>query len=133
MKVIARKDRLDAAGATAVFVSHDDPQAVRRVMLRDVDCPYPVAVDQERTSYRAWGLRRLPLPMLWLDPKVWRQYAQLLASGERLRRLQGDQRQMGGDFIVDADGTIIYARRQRRDDRPPVGELLNAIETDHVG
>lgn len=128
MKVVSRKDRLDASGGTALFVSHDDPDAVRRIMLRDMACPYPVAVDREQVAYRAWGLTRLPLPMLWLDPKVWRQYARLLASGERMRKSGGDERQMGGDFVVDAHGTIVFSRPQRRDDRPPIGELLKVIE-----
>lgn len=128
MKVVSKKAQLDALGATAAFVTHDQPEAVRRLMLRDVACPYPVAVDAERRAYRAWGLRRLPAAMIWLDPKVWRQYARLLASGERMRRSGGDERQMGGDFVVGRDGTIVYARPQRRDDRPPVGELLKVIE-----
>lgn len=128
MKVISRKERLDALGAAALFVSHDRPEAVRAIMLRELDCPYPVAVDPEKTAYRAWGLRRLPLALIVLDPKVWRQYATLLASGERMRHSGGDLRQMGGDFVVDAAGAIAYARPQRRDDRPPVGELLAAIE-----
>ncbi len=112
-----------------MFVTHDDPVAVRRLMLRDVDCGFPVAVDRDKAAYRAWGLRRLPLPLLWLDPAVWLQYATLLASGERLHRSGGDQRQMGGDFVVDGNGMITYARPQRRDDRPPVGELLEHIAT----
>jgi peroxiredoxin len=128
VKVIRKQDRLQAMGATAVFVSHDDPQAVRRIMLRDVDCPFPVALDRDRTAYRAWGLRRMPLPLIWLDPKVWGQYTTLLASGERMRRSGGDERQMGGDFVVNADGVIVYARPQRRDDRPPVAELIKAVE-----
>jgi peroxiredoxin len=128
VKVTSRKDRFDAAGATAVFVSHDEPDAVRGLMLADVNCPFPVAIDREKTAYRDWGLRSLPLPMIWLDPKVWRQYAKLLSSGERMRSSGGDQRQMGGDFVVDRDGVVAYARPQRRDDRPPVGELLKVIE-----
>lgn len=128
MKVIGKKDRLDAAGATAVFVSHDDPDAVRRLMLRDVDCPFPVAIDREKTAYRTWGLPSTPLSRIWLDPSVWRQYAKLLVSGERMRRSGGDQRQLGGDFIVGGDGVLTYSRPQRRDDRPPVGELISVIE-----
>jgi peroxiredoxin len=128
VKVTSRKDRLDALGAAAVFVSHDDPDAVRRLMLRDLDCPFPLAIDRHKAAYRAWGLRSLPLPLIWLDPKVWRQYTQLLLAGERMRSSGGDERQMGGDFIVDRDGIVVYARPQHRDDRPPLGELLTVIK-----
>jgi hypothetical protein len=128
VKVINRRVRLDAAGATAVFVTHDRPGAVRGIMLRDVSCPYPIAVDRDRNAYRQWGLRRLALPLIWLDPSVWRQYTRLLAAGEQMRRSDGDQRQMGGDFVVNRDGVVVYARPQRRDDRPAVSELLKVIE-----
>jgi peroxiredoxin len=128
VKVSRKHDRLEAMGATVVFVSHDEPAAVRRIMLRDVDCPYPVTIDGDKSAYRAWGLRSVPLPLIWLDPKVWRHYARLLSSGERMQRSGGDERQLGGDFIVDPAGVIVYSRPQRRDDRPAVGELLDAIE-----
>jgi peroxiredoxin len=129
VKVTSRRQRLEVMGATAVFVSHDHPDAIRRLMLRDLDCPFPLAVDREKAAYRSWGLGSLPLPLIWLDPKVWRQYAKLLLAGERMRRSGGDERQLGGDFVVDGEGLIVYARPQRRDDRPPVGELLEVIES----
>lgn len=128
MKVTRKHDRLEALGATAVFVSHDTPDAVRQLMLDDVDCPFPVAIDRDKTAYEQWGLRSLPLSLIWLDPKVWREYATLLLSGERMRTSGGDQRQLGGDFVVDHAGVVVYSRPQRRDDRPPVGELLKVIE-----
>lgn len=128
MKVARHHDRIDAAGARALAVVHDEPARVRAQLLAGVDWPYPVAVDLERTAYRAWGLRRAPWTRIWLDPSVWRQYAQLLAAGHRIRGTGRDQRQLGGDFVIGADGRIAYARPQQRDDRPPAGELVRAIE-----
>ena len=61
---------------------------------------------------------------VWFDPRVWLRYARLVAGGERLRRLGSDTLQLGGDFVLDANGVVTYARAQRRDDRPPVSELL---------
>lgn len=128
MKVVTHAERLEAAGATAVFVAHDEPALLRRLMLSDVDCPYPVVVDTERTAYRSWGLRRASFSTVWLDPGVWRQYAGLLRAGARLRGMGSDVRQLGGDFLVDRDGRVLYSRPQRRDDRPPVGRLLRKLE-----
>lgn len=122
------QQRLDAVGATAVFVAHDDPRALRDSMLAGVSCPFPVLVDADRSSYRTWGLKRASLARIWLDPKVWQQYGRLLRSGERIRTVGQDTRQLGGDFIVDPQGVIAYSRPQRRDDRPPVAHLLAAIE-----
>lgn len=116
------------AGAHAVFVLHDHPELIRSTMLDGIDCPFPVLVDVDRAAYDAWGLRRASAARIWLDPKVWRQYVDLLRAGHRLRRMGRDVRQLGGDFVIGPDQTVVYARPQRRDDRPAVGELLAAIE-----
>jgi len=128
VKVIKQRQRLQALDATAVFVAHDDPQALRESMLAGVSCPFPVLVDADRSSYRTWGLARASFARIWLDPKVWQQYGRLLRSGERIRNMGKDTRQLGGDFIVDPEGVIAYSRPQQRDDRPPVAHLLAAIE-----
>jgi hypothetical protein len=128
VKVISRADRLDALGATAVIVVHDEPEVIRRLLLAGIDCPFPVCVDTSRTAYALWGLRRASFREIWMDPNVWRQYARLLLAGERWRGSGSDVRQLGGDFVVAADGRIRYARPQERDDRPPVGHLLRALE-----
>ena len=128
MKVAQRSDRLLEHGARAVFVTFDDPAAVRALLLADVDAPGPVLVDRAREAYHAWGLGRVSFRRLWLDPNLYRQYARLLRSGERIRGSGSDSRQLGGDFVVDPDGRIAYSRPQQRDDRPPVGVLMRQIE-----
>jgi len=127
VKVLSQKPRLDDLGATALFVVHDDPTLIQRGLLDGLDVPYPVLVDLERAAYRDWGLRRSSRAGVWLDPRVWARYAALVAQGERLLRLGRDTLQLGGDFIVDPDGIVAYARPQRRDDRPPVSLLVREL------
>jgi hypothetical protein len=67
-------------------------------------------------------------PNVWGDPRVWLRYIRELLGGERLRRPGIDTLQLGADFIVDPQRIITYARAQQRDDRPPVAELLRALE-----
>ena len=121
--------QLDEAGASVVFVTFDDPEPVRRGLLAGLEVPSPVLVDRERVAYRAWGLRRSSVAGIWLDPRVWWRYASLVIRGERLRTLGSDTLQLGVDFVLDGDGVVVYARPQRRDDRPPVGELLRALRS----
>lgn len=128
MKVVKREDRLRAVDGLAVFVVHDEPQLIRDTMLEGVDVPFPVLVDRDRRSYDGWGLRRASFSDIWLDPNLYKQYARLLLSGERLRTRGRDPRQLGGDFVVGPDGRLVYARPQERDDRPPVGELVEHVE-----
>lgn len=127
MKVLAQKAKLDEIGATAVFVVHDDPAAVRSGLLDGLDVPFPVLVDIERRAYGEWGMGRSSRAGVWLDPGVWRAYAGLIASGERLRRPGRDTLQLGGDFVVDRAGVLTYARTQVRDDRPPVTQLIRQL------
>jgi len=129
VKVLGYKRQLDEADASVVFVTFDDPEPVRRGLLAGLEVPYPVLVDRERVAYRAWGLRRSSLAGIWLDPRVWARYAALVVRGERLRRLGSDTLQLGGDFVVDGHGKVVYARPQQRDDRPPVGDLLRMVRS----
>ncbi len=127
MKVLYHRQRIDAAG-TAVFVAFDDAGRLRESLLHGLDVPYPLLVDPERLAYRAWGLERGSLLRIWGDPLVWLRYARELAHGVHLRRPGWDTLQLGGDFVVDRAGTVVYSRPQRGDDRPPVGELGRALE-----
>jgi len=129
VKVRDRWDRWAAIDAAAVFVVFDDPDMIRRTMLEGIDLdglPFPVLVDQERSSYERWGLQRARRRDIWLDPNVYKVHWRLLRAGEKLRPGGTDVLQLGGDFVIAPDGTIAYARPQERDNRPPVGELLKA-------
>ena len=127
MKVLHHRERIDEVG-TAVFVAFDEPEQLRDSLLHGINVPYPVLVDPDRSAYRAWGLGRGSLLTVWGDPGVWRQYASEIARGARLRRPGSDTLQLGGDFVIDRAGTVVYSRPQRRDDRPPVAELLRVVE-----
>jgi alkyl-hydroperoxide reductase/thiol specific antioxidant family protein len=126
VKVLHHRQWVDELG-TALFVAFDRPGCLRDSLLRGLDVPYPVLADCDRSAYRAWGLARGSVLSIWGDPRVWRRYASELAHGARLRRPGGDTLQLGGDFVVDPAGIIVYSRPQRRDDRPPVAELLHAL------
>lgn len=129
MKVRDRWDRWAAIDAAALFVVFDDPDLIRRTMLDGIDpdeLPFPVLVDRSRETYDRWGLIRARRRDIWLDPNVYKVYWRLLRAGDKLRPGGSDLLQLGGDFIIAPDGTIAYARPQQRDDRPPVGELLQA-------
>lgn len=127
MKVLRQREKLESVGATALFVVHDDPDAVRAGLLRDLDVRFPVLVDLAREAYGAWGLRRSSVAGVWLDPRVWASYARLMIRGERIRSLGRDTLQLGGDFVIAPDGRVAYARPQQRDDRPPVTLLTRHL------
>jgi hypothetical protein len=128
VKVLGQKAKLDEMGATVTFVVCDERERALGGLLRGLEVPFPVLVDVDRDAYRAWGLRRSSPAGIWLDPRVWRQYAALIAGGARPARPGADPLQLGGDFIVGRDGVITYARPQERDDRPAVLTLVRELE-----
>ena len=128
MKVLKRRERIEDIGGEAIFVAYDQPDRLRAGYLQGLDMPFPVLVDTDRQAYGEWGLGRASMKTLLADPNVWRQYARMFLSGERPRRSGHDPLQLGGDFVVAPDGVIAYSRPQRKDDRPPVGELLRVLE-----
>jgi len=91
--------------------------------LEETCSPFHLLLDPERKVYNAYGLER-SFWRSWNLRTIWR-YVQLLTSGRRWRGIQGDSAQLGGDFIIGADGIVRLAyRSQDPTDRPPVEQLL---------
>ena len=52
-----------------------------------------------------------------------------LKKGFRQKRLQGDPWQLGGVFVIDPSGKILYKQISREaGDHPEAGEILAALE-----
>lgn len=121
------RSRLEEFGdAEVVVVFFSGPEYVAAHQAERLH-PMTVLVDEERVSYRAYGFRRGPVRRVW-GLRTWRAYARLLRAGRRFERPTEDTLQLGGDVVVDRDGTISYLfRSSDPDDRPPVAELLDAV------
>jgi hypothetical protein len=122
-------ERIEAAGATVVAVVHDEPDRVRRGLLRDLDLPWPVVVDLEREAYRAYGLGRASVRATYLSRAAMRDYLGRIRGRDSWLRPGRDPRQLAGDFAIARDGTIAYAHPQAHiADRPAVGLLVRELE-----
>ena len=94
--------------------------------LEETCAPFRLLLDPERTVYQAYGLKR-SLLRSWNPKTVW-SYVQLLRAGRQWRGIQGDSTQLGGDFVVDADGIVRLAYRSRdAADRPSVEWLFTVL------
>ncbi|OGL18404.1 MAG: hypothetical protein A3G97_05925 [Candidatus Rokubacteria bacterium RIFCSPLOWO2_12_FULL_69_21] len=97
-----------------------------RAWLQETGAPFPLLLDPERRVYRAYGLGRSVL-RVWSPKVVWH-YLRLVLAGRRLKPIQGDPHQLGGDFIVDPEGTVRLVHPSRDPtDRPSVEALLKAL------
>ena len=88
---------------------------------------FQVALDRERTVYKAYGLERSfwrsrNLKTLWYYFKAW-------LSGKKGFDSHGDDTsQLGGDFIIDKDGRLrlVYPSYDPTD-RPPVEYIFDCL------
>jgi peroxiredoxin len=115
-------------GAAVLVVSQARPELLA-TFLRAQPLPFALVGDPERAAYRAFGLERTSWAAL-LRPGVILRYLGHLIRGVRPQPIQQgeDVLQLGGDFILDGEGRLVYAYRSAEPtDRPAVEVLLQAL------
>jgi alkyl hydroperoxide reductase subunit AhpC len=118
-----QQDELKRLNATVLVVSFSANTEAARAWLKETCPSFTMLLDPERKVYRAYGLESS-----WLGTvnatAAW-DYLRLLLSGQRVRGIEADPYQLGGDFIVDTKGILRLAYRSRvATDFPPVADLL---------
>ncbi len=120
-------EELEAHGVRALLVSFGQEWLARRWM-QETNAPFPLLMDPERSVYRAYGLER-SFAKSW-HPRMLLHYLGLLLKGRKLRPIQGDPIQLGGDFIVDSQGIVRYAHPSEDPaDRPSFQQILEALKS----
>jgi peroxiredoxin len=90
---------------------------------------FPILADPERKAYQAFGLERLSWHRVFSLATL-KLYLKLFRKGlVRQDYGESDVYQAGGDFLIDRNGTILFAHRSDEPaDRPSVSTLLKAID-----
>ena len=125
-----RKDypQIQALGAEVLVVSFTPPERVA-AYLQKYPQPFPVVSDPTLTAYRAFHLDRTSVGSM-LRPGVIFRYVKLIFRGWLPKKPgQGeDILQLGGDFVLDKEGRLVYAHPSAEPtDRPPARELVEAV------
>lgn len=123
----AMNERL--AHADVLVIGFEEVDRLRELKHR-IESPFRFASDPDRHAYAAFGLGRARWLRTYLNPGVISGYARMIVSGDlpRLRRHQ-DRRQLGGDFVLDASVSIVFARPEKGpEDRAPVAAIVQAVE-----
>lgn len=129
IKVIQARNEFDRADANVVFVAFHDPELLTSKMLHDLDLPYVLLLDRTRETYARWGLGRYGLKAV-LRPALYWQMMRMMLSGEKSLGTAPNPNQLGGDFVVDRAGRLVYANRmQSFYDRAPIPDLLAALRS----
>lgn len=120
------------AGAEVLLVSFEPLERVAWY-LGDVEFGWPVLSDEARASYSAYRLDRGSLFRTWLSPRTLWFYLGEALRGRR-PTFDGDLRQLGGDFVIDAAGVVRFAHRSSEPaDRPTVDILLSVLHSINRG
>ena len=127
----AVRDHLDDFDSdTDIVVVTFAEQANLAAYLTRHDLPFPVLSDPDRSSYRAFGIGRGTVRRVW-GWRMVRRYVEIFRDQgfEVPGKATEDTLQLGGNFIIDPEGTLIYGYwGEGPDDRPPVQALTEAIE-----
>jgi len=97
-------------------------------MLHDYELPFPLLLDRTKEAYARWGMGRTGLSGAMLSPALNWRYLRLLANGERFLGFAPDMFQLGGDFVIDRSGTMVFAHRMKDNgDRASTATLLGEL------
>lgn len=129
----AVRDHLEAFGPDTdiALITFSHPTNSEAYQQRH-SLPFPVLSDPDLVAYHAFDIGRGSVRRVWGSPML-RRYLQIYrAHGFQLpERATEDTLQLGGNFIVNPAGILIYAYwGEGPDDRPEVQSLIDAIEAD---
>ncbi len=120
------QEELDQSRAVVLGVSFEEPSVITR-FTEGESLPYPILSDPERRAYRAFGLERGGTSQVW-SPNALRTYARGLLRGRLPHLPRADIAQLGGDFVLDGLGRVVYEYRSEESaDRPAIDTLLDAV------
>ena len=118
---------IQAKGAEVVAISFE-PRDRLFQLTRQLQLPFPVLSDPERDIYAAYRLEQGSLLKIFSPKTVWT-YVKHFARGRRYEHAASDWKQLGGDFILGEDGTVLYEHRgQTPADRPTVASLISKLD-----
>lgn len=92
----------------------------------------PVFVDPERRVYAAVGAGKTRLQDL-LKPRVILHYLRLLRKWGKPRKPEQDPWQLGGDYLVDSTGRVLWAYPSKNPADRPAVDVLRDVVRRYVG
>jgi hypothetical protein len=117
---------LEATGARLVLIGQATPKHAAHYKRRYAP-ELEILADEKRESYRAMGFPRAGAMQL-VGPKSLAKGIARGATGVGVGRVIGDVQQLGGTFIVDHGGEILWSHvMQDASDNPSVDDLREAL------
>ena len=113
-------------GGEVVAVSFEPAEKVSQLAFQ-LELPFPVLSDPERKTYEAYDLGSGSWRRIFSPGTVWA-YLKHFALGGRYDHKNSDWKQLGGDFILDANRFVTFEHRSTAPhDRPQVSLLVSLL------
>ena len=120
---------IERLGAGVLVVSFMPPALVR-AFLAELPQPFPVVSDPDRKAYAAFALRRARWTNFLRPWVIWHYLKVMFRGWMPGRPAEGaDLLQLGGDFVLDRQGNIVFGHvSDDAADRPTNAALLEALK-----
>lgn len=113
-----------------MLVAYDERSLLDAKILRDINVPYRLLIDKEKRTYGDWGMGRTGLTGAMLSLELNWRYLKLLLKGERFLGVAPDMFQLGGDFVIDKEGQVVFAHVMKNNgDRAGFDGLMDALKS----
>ena len=130
LKMVSAKDRIAKAGVAVIFVAFHDPDLMMSKMLHDLDLSFVLLLDRAREAYARWGLQTGTLKNLLRPGLAWAILKLLFNRQPSLGSAPPHHRQLGGDFVVDGAGNLVFVNRMKSMyDRADIDDMLAALRS----
>jgi AhpC/TSA antioxidant enzyme len=121
-------DRFKAAKCGVVVISQGKPQVLAHFEKRN-GFLFPVLGDPDRVAYKAFGLERVRWWTFLFPWVLWGYLVRILTGTlPKMPYQSEDVTQLGGDFLLDQTGKVLWSFRSADPSRrPSVDEMLKAV------
>jgi len=127
-EIAQRADAIKKLGGNVLVVSFAPPDHVARY-VKEFPLPFPVVSDPQLAAYKMLAMKRASF-FTFLKPSVLGHYLKHMLHGWKPKMpWQGeDPFQLGGDFVLDKNGRVVFAHPCKDpSDRPSAAELVNEM------
>lgn len=129
LKMVSAKERIERAGVEVIFVAFHDPDLMMSKMLRDLDLRFVLMLDRAREAYARWGLQTGTLANILRPGLAWAVVKMMFSGQKSMGPAPPHHRQLGGDFVVDPSGTLVFVNRMRSVyDRADIDDMLAVVK-----
>jgi len=115
--------------ATVVAVTFSSPAEALK-LSQELKLPFPLVSDAQKEAYKIFELGSARLKDFLLPKVLWKFMGRILTGWlPSLGYSKDDLFQLGGDFLVDAKGEVVYAFKSLSPaDRPTIQFLLDQLQ-----